>query len=360
MLFLPVEQLKVGMKLESDVYFFRSEWVAMLKHGQIVTQQLIDRIKELDNPGVYIKEPDVKYTRCAPIISTQLKKKTLSALKKAFNAHKAIPMDTVTTVANEIADTIIRNNDILVNIMDLKAYDDYTFHHSISVAVMSVAIGKQMKLRPGDLRQLALCALLHDIGKIQIPKVLINKPDKLTVDEYERVKEHCAFGLTYLKEHHINAERVCAGVVSHHERYNGEGYPAHLAGEEIPLFGRIIAVADVFDALTSQRPYRSPIAPADAAEYVMGNGNIEFDYEIIKAFMQIMEFYPRGTFVRLNTGQLAVVVARTEHPLRPVVRLADQSAATEIDLLHEGNLSITIVEVFQRAQVQNNAFAASY
>lgn len=349
MLFLPVEKLKVGMKLKSDVYFFRSEWVAMLKKGQPITQQLIDRINEHENPGVYIKEPDVKYVTRAPIINAKLKKKTLSVLKKAFNAHKAVSIEDITAVADEIADTILRHEDILVNIMDLKAYDDYTFYHSISVAVISVAIGRHMNLAHSDIRHLSLCALLHDIGKIGLPKDLINKPGKLTDEEYERVKLHSQLGRTYLEEHKIKMERVCAGVVSHHEKYNGSGYPAHLIGENIPLFARIIAVADVFDALTSKRPYRDPLPPAEAAEYIMGNSNIEFDYEIVKAFMQTLEFYPPGTFVRLNTGQMAVVM-RSEHPLRPLVRLADPPF-TQLDLFNDwDNLNITITEVFLRTQ----------
>ncbi len=347
MLYLPIDTLKVGTKLQTDIYFFHSEKVAMLKKGHVITQTFIDRIKNLKTPGVYIKEPKVKLPKADPLIKKELKKKALDVLKDTFETHDVVPVENLVAVADELVDTISSNKDVFVNIMDLKSYDDYTFHHSISVAVISIAIGRQMELPPVALRQLALCSLLHDIGKIDVPKVLINKPAKLTEEEYTQVQEHALYGLTYLKDHNIDIEAIQLGVVSHHERYDGEGYPQRLSGDNIPLFGRIIAIADVFDALTSKRPYREPMPPADAAEYIMGNSGIAFDHEIVKAFMQSMEFYPPGTFIGLSTGQTAVVL-RSEHPLRPVIRLTERPYK-QIDLLNDPkSLSITITSVFPK------------
>lgn len=354
MLFLPVEKLKPGKPLEMDIYFFCSEWTVMLKKGEILSTQVLNRIKRFDHPGVYIKEPDIRYAKKPPLINAQLKNKALSVLKKAFDNRKDLPIEDVTVIADRIVDTVLKHKNILVNIMDLKSYDDYTFYHSLSVAVIAVSIGRHMNLSTSDLRQLSICGLLHDIGKIQIPKELINKPAPLTETEYDCVKKHALFGLSYLKEKHINSKYIKAGVISHHERYNGEGYPKGLTGKEIPLFGRIIAIADVFDALTSKRPYREPLSPADAAEYIMGNGDVAFDYEIVQAFMQTIEFYPPGTVVRLNTGKIAVVI-RSEYSLRPVIKLVD-APDTEIDLFNDIDaLNLTIVEVILKKQEQDSA-----
>ncbi len=346
MLYLPIDMLKVGSKLKTDLYFFHSEKVAMLKKGHTITQKFIDRIQNYEPPGVYIKEPEVKTPDPKPVLDDKLKTKALDILKDAFETHDFVPIENMVAVADELVDTITSDKNVFVNIMDLKSYDDYTFHHSISVAVISIAIAKNMNLPHNTLRQLALCALLHDIGKIEVPKVLINKPDKLTRDEYAQVQEHALNGLSYLKEHDINIESIQLGVLAHHERYDGQGYPQRLTGDDIPLFGRIIAIADVFDALTSKRPYRDPMSPADAAEYIMGNSGVAFDHEIVKVFMQTMEFYPPGMFIRLSTGQIAVVL-RSEHPLRPIVRLVEKPHK-QIDLLNDPkSLSITITDAFQ-------------
>lgn len=355
MLYVPVETLKIGTKLPTDLFFFHTDKVAVLKKGHVITQNLIDKIKNHEIAGVYIKEPDVKYPKPEPLVNPELKKKALDVLKETFEDHEFVPVENLVSVADELVDTITSNKNVFVNIMDLKSYDDYTFHHSISVAVISVAIGRQMELKSDVLRQLALCSLLHDIGKIEVPKVLINKPAKLTKEEYEEVQKHVLRGIEYLNDHHIDIALIQSGVATHHERYDGQGYPRQLTGEHIPLFGRIIAIADVFDALTSKRPYREPMAPADAAEYIMGNSGVAFDHELVKVFMQTMEFYPPGTVVQLSTGQTAIVL-HSEHPLRPVVRLTERPYK-KLDLFKDPkNLSITITAAFQK--VAEDSFGA--
>lgn len=353
MIFIPVDDLEVGSVLKEDVYYFHVARLALLKRGQKITTQIIDRLRQHEAPGVYMKDilPEgVKIPK--PLISDKLKKEALVALQNMFEANDAPPINELSSVAFELVDTITNHKNVLVNISDLKSYDDYTYHHSVSVAVISIAIGTEMELPKQKLHQLALCALLHDIGKIEIPKELINKPGKLTSDEFTVVKQHAEFGIEYLQQHNFDGEEIYSGVVSHHEKYNGEGYPKQLAGEDIPLFGRIISVADVFDALTSKRPYRDPMSPADAAEYIMGNSNIAFDYEIVKAFMNKMEFYPIGTLVKLSTGKLAVVV-QSQNSLRPVVRLLEKPFST-LDLYNDNqNLNITIIKTYQKVSEED-------
>ena len=169
----------------------------------------------------------------------------------------------------------------------IKNYDIYTYHHSLSVASLSLAIGIELKLDDRQLEHLVLCALLHDIGKTLIPLGVLNKSNPLTTDEFALVKSHVEKGSQYLKEH-LHDEDILRGVLYHHEKYDGSGYPHGLRGKEIPLFSRIISVVDVYDALTSLRPYRKPVPFMAAANFIMYEMKNSFDSEIVKILPSIV------------------------------------------------------------------------
>lgn len=347
MLYVPLARLKVGEPLNGDIYHFSTSTLALIRKGQIVTPEMIEHMKHFGNKGVYMTEPgSVELPETPPpMVSPELRGRLLYVIQSVFEKKDFTPNDELRRASMELVDAITTRGDVLVNIADLKNYDDYTYRHSLSVAILSVAIGVQMKLSTFELNQLSLCALLHDIGKTGVPWELINKPAHLTDEEFDVVKKHSSLGLAYLRRHDFTDPLICDGVISHHERYDGSGYPNHLRGCDIPLFGRIISVADVFDALTSNRPYREPVSPADAAEYIMGNGNVAFDYQVVQAFLSMMEFYPVGSFVRLSNGELAVVLENVQ-PLRPTVQMAEPPYDI-LDLFHESEFrNITITESY--------------
>jgi HD-GYP domain-containing protein (c-di-GMP phosphodiesterase class II) len=161
---------------------------------------------------------------------------------------------------------------------------------------------------------------MHDIGKTAIPVEVLNKPTKLDTHELWLVRQHALEGYRYLTKYAIGDEQARRAVLFHHERYDGTGYPNGLKGEEIPLVSRIISVADVYDALTSMRPYRLPIAPGEAIEYIMANAGTAFDYGMVTALLQRLELYPVGSLVELSNGEIAKVLC-SANSLRPVVQL---------------------------------------
>lgn len=262
-----------------------------------------------------------------PVIAPQLRDNAVGTLQDMFSAasirdvhESARIVKQLDAVVDQLIDSIQKDSGMLVNIGDLKSYDDYTFHHSLSVAVVSLAIGQHLRFDRAALRQLGMCAMMHDIGKTAVPIELIHKPSRLSDDEFAVIKNHSPAGYDYLVGAGIGDEEMWQGVLHHHEKTDGTGYPDGMAGEEIPVMSRILSVADVYDALTSNRPYREPMQPAEAVEYVMGGTGTAFDYDMVTAFLQRMELYPVGSRLLLSTGKFATVLSN-ENQMRPVVRL---------------------------------------
>ena len=236
----------------------------------------------------------------------------------------------------------------MVNIIDLRTYDDYTYSHSLNVAVLSILMGNVLGMSQEMLFSLAMGALLHDTGKMFIDKKILNKPGKLTYEEFEEIKKHSELGFEYLCKNIDIPEESKVSVLHHHEQYNGGGYPNNLANTNIHIFGRIICVADVYDALTSDRPYRQALLPSDAIEYIMTEYNKKFDPVVIEALTKKVAPYPVGTCIKLSTGDIGIVVKNYKSTsLRPLVRLIANNKITNsyIDLSHMSSLNITIKEI---------------
>jgi len=255
-------------------------------------------------------------------------------------------MPTIKSLVHNIVDEVAHNRDIMVNIIDIRAYDDYTYSHSLNVAVLSVVMGTMLGLNRKQLHDLTMGALLHDTGKMFIKKEILNKPARLTPEEFEEIKTHSERGYRYLCDQLEIPENARIVALQHHEQFSGKGYPAGLANTDIHLYGRICCVADVYDALTSDRPYRKSMLPSDAIEYIMSGYSTQFDPLVVDALAKKIAPYPVGTYVRLSTGQTAIVVQNyLETGLRPRVKLIVNGEPTEdyIDLAHDMSmLNVTI------------------
>jgi len=240
----------------------------------------------------------------------------------------------------QLVDTLLISRKEFIHINDIKSYDEYTYHHSLSVAILSVSIGQTMGLGLHDLQQLCRSSLLHDIGKIWVPSELITKPGRLDLDEYEVVKGHTKHGGQYLKNGVFGDLSLLLGVMFHHERYDGTGYPRQLRRKDIPLFARIIAVADVYDALTSNRPYRKPMVPADALELIQFDSGKAFDPEIVQALKEKLDLYPIDTIVELSNRRKGIVVDNFNNK-RPLLKMADNGELLDLNSISNLNLVIT-------------------
>ena len=259
MRFVPSGCLSPGQQLAIDLKMFDNR--IFLRTGVELSEQLIGRIHAIGFQGAYVNDDISKDLEVANIVSDELTYKAKDEIRSLFidaekERKKKVPahLKTIRSVIGDIVDEILKNRKVMVNIVDLRTYDDYTFCHCLNVAVMSVVLGTVMKLDRAALQELAMGAMVHDIGKIFIDKTILNKNGKLTDEEYEIVKGHVQKGFDYLSQKGDLSEDAMKTVLEHHEKFGGGGYPNKLHGEEIHIFGRISAVSDVYDALTSNRP----------------------------------------------------------------------------------------------------------
>lgn len=339
MLYLQTENLMNGMNLARDLHFFdvATKQPVVLRAGKSITGEDIGLLRRANIDGAYVLNV-AKSVRFSGSVNDEIREEAVKDIERIAEIFAKNPndirredIDHAGETAFKLIDSIHGSSDILVNIDNLKAYDDYTFHHSLCVAVLSIAIGMELGFNDKRQMELGLCGMLHDIGKTHIPVDIITKPDKLTADEFNIVKQHPVEAAEIIFKKGIISNDVYSGILSHHERFDGSGYPNHLAGKSIPIFGRILAVADVFDALTSSRSYRTASTPSEAVEYIMGGMGTHFDEEIVKAFLKKVAPYPIGTVVLLNTGERAVVLQNNlTWPLRPVLASLDKEAVYDL------------------------------
>jgi len=279
-----------------------------------LTENLIERMKEKNLQGLYIIDDLSEDIEVEPLVSDGLEKRATKVLHQ-------MDIDAAMGVASDIADELMGQGDINVNLVSLRTSSDYTFKHSLSVAILSTLIGMGMGMKHSALKELAAAGLLHDIGKINVPREILEKPGPLTEEEYATIKLHSSNGYEILKENILITSKIKMGVYMHHENMNGTGYPLGLEGDQIYSFARIIHVADVYDAITSKRVYKKAQSPNEAVDFLIQNSGKLFDPKCVQAFVTYIPVYPKGRNVILSDGSVAVVVEnRQENTLYPVVR----------------------------------------
>ncbi len=221
-----------------------------------------------------------------------------------------------------MVESIFRNKDALVSLSRIRRFDEYTFRHSINVAVLSLNLAVSLGIVERELMRLGIGAVLHDMGKVRLPEGLIQKPGRFDDREYEIVKTHALHGASIILESKDLPAQCSSVPLGHHERYDGSGYPRSLTGLRVGKFGLITAVADVYDAMTSDRPYQKGMPATLALRKIYGWAGTHFHPIYVRRFIQCIGIYPVGSVVRLDTGELGVVVRQNPGDLlRPWVRL---------------------------------------
>ncbi len=255
---------------------------------------------------------------------------------------KSFENEKVVVVVNDLLDSIMRNRDALASLIRIKSKDEYTFNHSVNVCVLALTLGRHVGCEPRELKRLGVGALLHDIGKTIIPDEILNKEGKLTDEEFALVQQHTLAGAQTLMRNGGLHESSVKVALEHHEKCNGKGYPRKLNKDNISLFGQITAVADVYDALTTNRVYRKKMLPYEAISLIYSNMQKDFDPILVERFIQCTGIFPIGSLARLNTGETAVVltVNRDNLLLPKVLVVLDQegervSQELEVDLAQQ-------------------------
>ena len=249
-------------------------------------------------------------------------KRVVTDLFSQARMGNAIVVSEVAPLVDEINQSIERNAGALLSIVRLKTIDNYTYLHSVAVCALMISLGQRLGMRGEELHQVGMSGLLHDVGKMGIPLEVLNKPGKLTNDEFTVIRNHPKFGWDILRSAHVDDEISLDVVLHHHEKMDGSGYPERLLGEEISLYARMGAVCDVYDAITSDRPYKQGWDPAEAIKHMVEWCHGHFDENVFQAFVKTVGIYPTGSLVRLKSGRLAVIIDQTEKSLlTPLVKV---------------------------------------
>ncbi len=302
---------------------------------------LIDALQKMGIPGVYTREgeeepeetadnapPEVKEKieklkvadRARVNLSESVKKRVTEGVKYLYSDTASPDLtNTAAKVTGNLLDSIMENDAVALNIDALKVSDEYTFKHSVDVATISMLIAKKSGFSETEIERIGMAGLLHDLGKSKIPNEVLNKAGKLTEEEFGIMKKHSLFGYQILKEKKDIPQDVLLGVLQHHEKINGKGYPMGVSADQLSPYARILAIADIYDALVTERPYKKAFAQQDAIEMIMAMTD-ELDITFMRSFLAIMILYPVDSVVTLSNGERAKVVKNNpQYPLRPKV-----------------------------------------
>lgn len=234
---------------------------------------------------------------------------------------KAVDADSCVELVDQISDSVMKNPGALISIARLKSRDEYTYMHSVAVCALMVSLARQLGLKGDQVRKAGLAGMLHDLGKALMPLEVLNKPGKLTDEEFDVMRKHPERGHELLLEGGTAGPIVLDVCLHHHEKIDGTGYPHRLPAEKISLFSKMGAVCDVYDAITSNRPYKDGWDPGEALRR-MAQWKGHFDQRVFQAFVKTVGIYPIGSLVRLQSGRLAVVIAQSgDSLLTPKVKV---------------------------------------
>ncbi|MFQ5455683.1 MAG: HD-GYP domain-containing protein [Nitrospirota bacterium] len=248
-------------------------------------------------------------------------KNVVKNVMNSVRIGKNIDVEKVNGVVDNMIDSLYRNKNTLLSLSRLKDFDEYTFFHSINVSILSLAMGKHMGYPRSDLQIIGRGGLLHDIGKVKIPETIFNKIVSLTEDEFSLIKRHVEFGVDILSSSGDVPQKSLIMASQHHERYDGRGYPKGLAGEQITTFGVIAGLADVFDAVTTERTYQRAKLPYEGLR-ILYKLKGAFPDDLLEKFIQCMGIFPVGSLVELDTGDIGIVIAvNHKELLQPRVKL---------------------------------------
>lgn len=351
--------LQANMVIAQPIYDDRGR--VLIREGISLTNTMIKRLINHGIAYVYVKSKLLENIQIDTGIDQQVRVDATNQIKQTFKEFKNIQQTVnaylLMSKQNELGKVVknilteINQFDQAISLLtDILIADDYTFQHSINVTIYSLSIGKKLNLNEDALLELGTGALLHDLGKIFIDQKILKKSGKLTTAEFAEVKRHTKLGFEFLRDKTDFPLVIAHCAYQHHERLNGSGYPRNLVGEEIHPYAQIIAIADVFDAVTSHRIYREAMLPHEGLEILYAGAGELFNQKMVEAFRNSVIAYPNGLTVQLNDKRVGVVVKQTKVCDRPIVLITEENnnqltTPYKIDLSKQVNITITATHV---------------
>jgi putative nucleotidyltransferase with HDIG domain len=343
---IPVTQLTLGMHLQAfsgawlDHPFWRTKfvltdpndllliresnitevWIDLAKGNDVEAAQLADQQDSVTAEEVPVEQPVAQpkttfndEVKKAGLIVNKGREAVVSMFQEA-RMGKAIDAEAAAPLVEEISNSVMRNPGALISLARLKTADDYTFMHSVAVCALMIALARQLGLDETQTREAGMAGLLHDLGKAMMPMAVLNKPGKLTDAEFDTIKTHPEEGYKLLLEGKGVSPAILDVCLHHHEKVDGSGYPKGLNGDTMSLLAKMGAVCDVYDAITSNRPYKAGWDPAESIKR-MAEWKGHFDPAVFQAFVKSLGIYPVGSLIRLESGKLAVVIEQGDKSL---------------------------------------------
>lgn len=353
------------MKLAKTIY--SSDGRVLLAEGIELNASLLNRLRHHGIRYLYIHDPRTDDLEIPDLLTEETMRHAIGVIRRTFRDFIDRPGQNrsgvypyvgrqVREAMRMIVDDLSRNQDAMIMLLNMQLVDHFLYSHSLNVCIYATLLGMASGYQGEDLLALGMGAMLHDIGKTQIPRRVLTKSGQLNEEELAEMRRHAELGYFLLKDE-ANIPLVAAHCAyQHHERIDGSGYPRGLEGKEIHEFAKWIAIVDSYDAMTSQRPYREPLLPHEAVEALYAGSGTQYDTEMLRVFRDKVAIYPIGIGVRLSTGQEAVVVDLNASSMqRPVVRVLTDEAGNELSQPYEldlsKHLSIVIREVLtERAE----------
>lgn len=352
-----LSELALGDKISEPV--FTKEGHLLLSKGTIVSYELLSKLKK--HNANYFKTLETLSIANKPkdLIEEEVMTASIRSVKQVFDQamlqeHKGVKtsipdeqIDFVVSVVESLMETLYQSEDLLYTVTNLMDSDNYTYHHSVNVAILSILTAKSMHYSESDIKTIALGALLHDIGKANVTGGLVQKPGELSASEKDEMKKHPEYGYQLIKNIPTLSYAVKQIVRLHHEKLDGSGYPLGLTGMEIPNYVRLITVCDMYDAMTADRIYRKKMPIHTALEILMKDCVFKIDADVYRQMTSTICIFPTGQGVLLSDGRVGIVsFYRHQSPTRPKVKIVDFDVKTgsidveEVDLQNQCTLFI--------------------
>lgn len=344
---VPTQFVKDGTILGEDLY--TSKGIILVKSGSKLTYSLINKINENQIFTVYIKD-EHSDNQVERLVEQSLRVKGILLIKELF--EKAIQNKDIFAIQNKIsayADDILYELNAVRNMqieyIDIKNVSIYLYSSSLNVAIISALLAWDLGYNNDMVKQIFIGGIYHDLGLAMLPENVINKSTELTLEEKKMILMHPVTGYNFVKEKGFLTAYVKVITLQHHERINGSGYPKRISKDAINPLAQIVGIVDVYDAMTSDRPYKRSVSSKEAIEYIMGSAGTHFDHKIASAFIKKINPYPKGSLIELSDGRIAVVdEVYKSLPLSPLIRIitkdGDQYTYERIDLREQPNLVV--------------------